>query len=56
MKIKKVYIYNLKGLKQAESLQNKGYIPLHNGFFNPYLTLIKGTETETENYKNKYYK
>lgn len=56
MKIKKVYIDNLKGLKQAENLQNKGYIPLHNGFFNPYLTLIKGTETETENYKNKYYK
>ena len=56
MKIKKVYIDNLKGLKQAEKLQNKGYIPLHNGFFSPYLTLIKGTIKETENYKNKYYK
>ena len=54
MKIKKVYIDNLKGLKQAESLQNKGYTPLHNGFFNPCVTMVKGTEKE--NYKNKYYK
>ena len=55
MIIKKIYIDNLKGLKQAEKLQNLGYIPLHNGFFNPYLTLIKGTEEEIINYKNKYY-
>ena len=55
MKVKKIYIDNLKGLKQAEKLQNLGYIPLHNGFFSPYLTLIKGTEEEIINYKNKYY-
>ncbi len=56
MNKKVIYIDNLKGLKQAEKMQILGWIPLHNGFFNPYLTMIKGTEKETTDYKNKYYK
>ena len=56
MTIKKINIDNLKGLKQAEKLQNKGYIAIHNGFFNPYVTMIKGTEKETTDYRNKYFK
>jgi len=56
MKIKEVNIGNLKGLKQAEKLQNRGYIGIHNGFFNPFVTMIKGTEEETTNYRNKYFK
>mgnify|MGYP003627677164 FL=1 len=56
MKKIKINIDSLKGLKKAEKLQNLGYIPLHNGFLNPFLTMIKGTKKEIKEYKNKYYR
>ena len=56
MTIKKINIDNLKGLKQAERLQGQGYIAIHNGFFSPYVTMLKGTEKEIKNYRNKYFK
>ena len=53
---KQINIESLKGMKKAERLQARGWICLHNGFFNPNVTMVKGTEQEIEEYRTNRFK
>ena len=48
MKKKLINIDSLEGMKKAEMYQNKGWTCIYNGFFNPNVTMVKGTEKEIE--------
>ena len=54
MKKIQINIESIKGMKLAEKYQAKGWICIHNGFFNPHVTLVKGTEKEINNFRNLY--
>ena len=54
MKKHQINIDSIKGMKLAEKYQAKGWICIHNGFFNPYVTMVKGTDQEIANYRKLY--
>ena len=54
MKKKQINIDSIKGMKLAEKYQAKGWISIHNGFFNPNVTMVKGTEEEIIKYRRLY--
>ena len=54
MKKKQINIDSIKGMKLAEKYQAKGWICIHNGFFNPNVTMVKGTEEEINQYRRLY--
>ena len=56
MKKIQVNTESLKGLKKAELYQSKGWICLYNGFFNPCVTMVKGTEKEIKEYRVNRFK
>ena len=51
---KEINIDSIKGMKLAEKYQAKGWICIHNGFFNPIVTMVKGTEEEISKYREIY--
>jgi len=51
MEKKQINIQSLKGLKRAELYQSKGWTCIYNGFFNPCVTMVKGTQKEIQLYK-----
>ena len=56
MKKIQVNTESLKSLKKAELYQSKGWICLYNGFFNPCVTMVKGTEKEIKEYRVNRFK
>ena len=56
MNKEQVNIESLKGMKKAEKLQENGWICLYNGFFNPCVTMVKGTEKEIKEYRINRFK
>jgi len=56
MEKKQINIQSLKGLKRAELYQSKGWTCLYNGFFNPCVTMVKGTQKEIRLYKENRFK
>lgn len=54
MKKKQIVIDSIKGMKLAEKYQAKGWVCIHNGFFNPNVTMVKGTEEEIIKYRRLY--
>ena len=56
MKKKEINIQSLKGLKKAELYQSKGWVCLYNGFFNPCVIMINGTEKEIKLYEENRFK
>ena len=49
-----INIDSIKGMKLAEKYQARGWICIHNGFFNPYVTMVKGTDKEIAQYRRLY--
>ena len=54
MNKKMINIDSIKGMELAEKYQSKGWICIHNGFFNPNVTMVKGTEEEIQTYRRLY--
>ena len=54
MKKHQINIDSITGMKLAEKYQANGWICIHNGFFNSFVTMVKGTEKEIEQYRKLY--